>query len=339
VRRVRPRVGFAGLGWIGRQRLEAIAATGAVEVAGLQDPEPAALDAAAAVAPGAAAVGDYAALLDLGLDGIVIASPSALHAGQARAALDAGAAVFCQKPLARTAAEARGVVALARAADRLLAVDLCYPRTAAFGAIREVLKAGGIGRPFAADLVFHNAYGPDKPWFYDIAQSGGGAMMDLGTHLVDLVLDAFGGRRWRSRPISMPGAGGSRRRGSRTTPPRRSASRAAPRRGSPVPGSSMPGRTPSSAWRFMAARGALRSATAAARFSTSRPGGTAGRRASVIAAPPDDWGGRAAADWALRLARDIGFDPAAGRLVTLSETLDRIYAAGFGPAPRLRALA
>jgi predicted dehydrogenase len=41
---------------------------------------------------------------------------------------------------------------------------------------------------FAVDLVFHNAYGPDKPWFYDPELSGGGCVMDLGVHLVDLAL-------------------------------------------------------------------------------------------------------------------------------------------------------
>ena len=38
---------------------------------------------------------------------------------------------------------------------------------------------------YAVDLVFHNAYGPDKPWFYDPALSGGGCVMDLGVHLVE----------------------------------------------------------------------------------------------------------------------------------------------------------
>src|SRR5262252_8142631 len=47
---------------------------------------------------------------------------------------------------------------------------------------------GKLGRIYAADLVFHNAYGPDKAWFYDTALSGGGCVMDLGVHLVDLAL-------------------------------------------------------------------------------------------------------------------------------------------------------
>lgn len=54
--------------------------------------------------------------------------------------------------------------------------------------IREVVRSGELGRVYAVDLVFHNAYGPDKPWFYDPALAGGGCVMDLGVHLVDLAL-------------------------------------------------------------------------------------------------------------------------------------------------------
>ena len=58
--------------------------------------------------------------------------------------------------------------------------------------IREHLRDGAIGTVFAVDLIFHNAYGPDKPWYYDLAQSGpGGCVLDLGIHLVDLALWAL----------------------------------------------------------------------------------------------------------------------------------------------------
>lgn len=45
---------------------------------------------------------------------------------------------------------------------------------------------------YAVELVFHNAYGPDKAWFYDPGLSGGGCIIDLGLHLVDLALWALG---------------------------------------------------------------------------------------------------------------------------------------------------
>src|SRR5437868_451451 len=82
----------------------------------------------------------------------------------------------------------QAVVEAARRADRLLAVDLSYRFTDGMRRIRDLVRAGALGRVYAADLTFHNAYGPDKPWFYDSTLSGGGCVMDLGVHLVDLAL-------------------------------------------------------------------------------------------------------------------------------------------------------
>ena len=146
----RPRLGFAGAGWIGRSRLEAIAASGAAEIAAVADP---------AVA---GCLSSFDELLELDLDGIVIATPSALHADQAVAALGRGLAVFCQKPLGRNAAEARHFVETAERADRLLGFDLSYRHTAAARAVRDEVRSGRTGAVLAAQLVFHNAYGPDR---------------------------------------------------------------------------------------------------------------------------------------------------------------------------------
>src|SRR3954468_268723 len=164
----RPRLGFLGVGWIGRNRMECIAASGVAEIAAVADQSPTLAIEAAQGVPGDTKIGStLASLLDADLDGIVIATPSALHAEQAIAALDRGIAVFCQKPLARTADETKRVVDAARTANRLLGVDLSYRHTAAMRAVRELVLTGTLGHIHAIDLVFHNAYGPDKSWFRD----------------------------------------------------------------------------------------------------------------------------------------------------------------------------
>src|SRR3954471_10170544 len=203
-----PRLGFLGVGWIGRNRMEALARDGLAQVAAVADPQAEALEAAAEVAPEAARAGSLEELLSRELDGVVIATPSALHAEQAVAALERGLAVFCQKPLARNAEETRRVLEAARAADRLLAVDLSYRHVEALRAAHEQVAGGAIGQLHTIDLVFHNAYGPDKPWFTDPELAGGGCLIDLGTHLIDLAL-------WltdpdRDAPSSGPGRGPSR---------------------------------------------------------------------------------------------------------------------------------
>uniref|UniRef100_UPI001237140B Gfo/Idh/MocA family protein n=1 Tax=Sphingomonas carotinifaciens TaxID=1166323 RepID=UPI001237140B len=112
----RPRIGFLGVGWIGRHRMQAMLETGLVEAAVIADPSADMIAEAAKLAPDAQVVNGLEAMLAAGVDGVVIATPSALHAEQSIAALNAGAAVFCQKPLGRDAAESARVVEAARAA-------------------------------------------------------------------------------------------------------------------------------------------------------------------------------------------------------------------------------
>jgi predicted dehydrogenase len=327
-RAARPRLGFLGVGWIGRHRMEAIAATAACDIVGLADPSPDMTAEALRIAPNAAAVDGLDALLDLGLDGLVIATPSAQHAEQSLRALSRGAAVFCQKPLGRSAAEAAAVVEAARAADRLLAVDLSYRFTDGMTAIRSLIQAGELGRVHAVDLTFHNAYGPDKPWFYDPAQSGGGCVIDLGVHLVDLALWALDFPEVvdvRSHLFA-----GGEPLGSRIDRVEDYAVATLTLGGGTVARLAC-------SWRLQAGCDAVIAAEfygteggAALRnvggsfydFTAERFRGAA---REPLASPPDAWGGRAAADWARRLASGQRFDPAAERLVEVARTLDRIY--------------
>ncbi|MGE5501621.1 MAG: Gfo/Idh/MocA family protein [Ignavibacteriales bacterium] len=323
----RPRVGFLGVGWIGRHRMEAIVNTGAVDVAAIADPSPEMAAEAARLAPGAEVVPNLDSLLDTGLDGVVIATPSALHAEQSIQALERGVAVFCQKPLGRTAREVRAVVDAAKAADRLLAVDLSYRFTEGMRRIRETVRAGELGKVFAVDLVFHNAYGPDRAWFYDPALSGGGCVMDLGVHLVDLALWTLDFPKVRgvtSRLLS----GGEPLSGHDKVEDYAVATLEL-ETGAVV--------QLACSWRLQAGCEAIISASfygtgggAALKnvggsfydFEAARYRGTA---PETLASPPDEWGGRAAADWARRLAAGERFDPTAERLVDVAEVLDRIY--------------
>ena len=322
----RPKVGFLGVGWIGRDRLRAMVETGAVDAVAVADPSPENAEAAVALAPAAVLADGLEGLLDQALDGMVIATPSALHAEQAIVALDRGVAVFCQKPLGRSADEARAVVDAARRADRLLGVDFSYRKAEAVVAVRDLVRSGELGDIQAVDLVFHNAYGPDKPWFYDRALSGGGCVMDLGVHLVDLAL-------WVLGFPDLTGVGS------------RLLSGGAPLREDQVEDYAAAlmqfgGRTAvqlACSWRLQAGREAVISASfygsrggAAVRnidgsfydFTAERYDGT---RTATLVSPPDAWGGRAAAAWARRLAADRAFDSSADEFVEVSSVIDRIY--------------
>lgn len=324
----KPRLGFLGVGWIGRHRMEAMLATGSVEAAAIADPSADMRAEATTLAPSAAMVETLDELLTQDLDGLVIASPSALHAEQSIRALEAGLAVFCQKPLGRTAAEAKAVVDAARAADRLLAVDLSYRFTEGMSRIRELAQSGALGKIYAVDLVFHNAYGPDKSWFYDPALSGGGCVMDLGVHLVDLAFWTLG----FPKVIDVSGkllSSGDPLRDPATQVEDYAVANIGVETGCTI--------QLACSWRLQAGVDAVISASfygteggAGIRnvggsfydFVAERYRGT---ETDTIATPPDEWGGRAAADWAARLAAGERFDPAADRLVEVAAVLDRIY--------------
>ncbi|MBW8840583.1 MAG: Gfo/Idh/MocA family oxidoreductase, partial [Sphingomonadales bacterium] len=100
---MRPRAAFVGTGWIGRHRMAALVDGDLVEPIAICDPDPACRTAAAQIAPLAPQFDDFDAALAEQPDAVVIATPSALHADQAKAALEAGIPVFCQKPLGRSA--------------------------------------------------------------------------------------------------------------------------------------------------------------------------------------------------------------------------------------------
>jgi predicted dehydrogenase len=327
-----PRLGFLGTGWIGRNRLEAVARDGVAEVAAYADPSPECAALAAAAAPGARACSGLEELLDQQLDGIVIATPSALHAAQCLQALGRGVAVFCQKPLGRTEPETRSVVEAARRADLLLGVDFCYRSVAGMEAVRRLVQEGSLGRVFAVDATFHNAYGPDKAWFFDPALSGGGCVMDLGIHLVDLagwVLGFPPVQSMRSRLFA---------RGERLGPRRDRVEDCA------IVEADLGGTALRLAcsWNLNAGQDAVialeiygTEGGAALRnergsfydFTVERFRGTS---RELLASPPDAWPGRTIAAWARRLAAGARFDPEAERLVDVAAVIDAIYRAEAG---------
>ena len=320
------RLGFLGTGWIGRNRMEALLAAGAKALA-ICDPDPEMAQEAHALAPGAALVGSLDELLALRPDGVVIATPSALHAEQCIAAFEAGVAVFCQKPLGRNAADVAAVLDAARSAGRLLGVDLSYRYTAAMQAIRDQVRAGRFGKLFAADLVFHNAYGPQSGWFWDRRLSGGGCLIDLGIHLVDLAL-------WLLDFPPVVGARATLMRDGRLASADEVEDYAT---GELLLDGGVSVRLACS-WNLDAGADAVIRAqffgTEAGAEMRNEDGSffdfsadlLRGRERERRASPPDNWGGRAAVDWLKRLREGGAFDASTEGVLDTASALDALYA-------------
>src|SRR3954469_22467319 len=113
-------LGFIGVGWIGRSRMKALLENGH-NAAVIHEPNASNAEEALELAP-SSSLADHPENIygNPDIDGVVIATPSAMHAEQALEALRAGKSVFCQKPLGRTASEVREIIAASEKANKLL---------------------------------------------------------------------------------------------------------------------------------------------------------------------------------------------------------------------------
>lgn len=327
----KPRLAFLGVGWIGKNRMEALAEDGLAEIAGIADPSSENLQAALEVAPGAKTFHSFEEILESDVDGVVIATPSALHAEQSIAALNKGKAVFCQKPLGRNAAETQAVVEAARRQDLLLGVDLCYRHTC-FRQIHDIIQSGELGHIYATELTFHNAWGPGKDWFYDPLRSGGGCVVDLGIHLIDLALWSLKGTEAKEvhsslfskgKPLHNPNEQVEdyataliklENEKQEKTTLNLNCSWNLPAGTEAVIQANFYGTKGGVAFRNI--NGSFYD------FQALRLNGT---QTEVLFEGPDSWGVRAVGEWARRLAEGRKFDPEANTIVEVAKVLDRIY--------------
>ena len=235
--------------------------------------------------------------------------------------------MFCQKPLALTADEAAAVVDAARKADLPLGLDLSYRHTQAAVEMKKLISSGRIGHVYAADLTFHNAYGPDKPWFHDPALSGGGCLVDLGVHLVDLALWMLG---W---PEVVSASARLYARGRPADPAAEVEDHAL---GHVELASGATARIACS-WNlhagtdaviecaFYGTEGAVIMRNVDGSFYDFEARVNEGRSSTLLTSPPDAWGGRAIVEWAQRLSADRCFSEDAERYVDVARVLDLLY--------------
>lgn len=181
------RLGLIGAGAVADLHAAAAAALPEVSVTAVCD-----LDAGAAArvaAPHDAQVyTDYRDLLDgAHLDAVVISTPHALHAGMVRDAAQAGLHVLVEKPMATTVADCLEMAAACDAAGVSLAVGHIQHFLPDKVAARRVLQEGEIGEVALIHDYRSTDYRPgSRPgWFFRPEISGGGALMNIGAHMVD----------------------------------------------------------------------------------------------------------------------------------------------------------
>ncbi|MFG2044480.1 Gfo/Idh/MocA family protein [Dactylosporangium sp. NPDC048998] len=188
------RVAVVGLGWAARSIwLPRLHAHTAFDVTAVVDPAPAARDWAAGHYPGVPVLTDVDELGPDRIDLAVVAVPNHLHSAVAGRLLSGGTPVFVEKPVCLSPAEAGQLAAAEQAGGAVLLAGSAARYRTDVRALYDVV-AQRIGRIRHVTLAWVRSRGvPDAGgWFTRQHLSGGGALVDLGWHLLDTVLPLLG---------------------------------------------------------------------------------------------------------------------------------------------------
>ena len=145
----------------------------------------------------AAATADLDAVLgDPAIDAVSLALPNFAYAEVIPKLIAAGKHVLAEKPLGRSAAEAHQFATAADAAGIVHGVGFSFRRLPAVEAVAQIVASGGIGTVWHASAWYLTDYAatPDTPlsWRYDREQAGGGAIVDVGAHILSVLQHVTG---------------------------------------------------------------------------------------------------------------------------------------------------
>lgn len=186
--------GVIGSGGIARRRTipEGIVPACNAELIAVYDVDPL-VNAAVSRQFEATAAASVEELLAAELDAIYIATPAWLHCSQALASFAAGKHVLCEKPMGLTLAEGETMAAASQTAHRCLGTAFMMRFHAQHQAALRLIQDGAIGKPVYARAQLSCWYPPiEGAWRQDSKESGGGSLIDMGGHSIDLLEMFFG---------------------------------------------------------------------------------------------------------------------------------------------------
>ena len=139
-----------------------------------------------------------------GIDAVTVALPNKLHAGVSIAALEAGKHVLLEKPMAMNLEEAQAVAEAAERNDRVLMLGMNQRFSREAQTVKALVKQGVLGDIYHAKTFWYRRTGTPKfgTWFCRKEMAGGGALLDIGVHLLDLCLHLMG----NFQPASVTGS-------------------------------------------------------------------------------------------------------------------------------------
>ncbi|MCL9659622.1 Gfo/Idh/MocA family oxidoreductase [Paenibacillus hunanensis] len=195
-------IGVIGTGSISEFHLGPYARHEGVTIRGVCDQNLERAQTVAASYEGAQAYSDYHELLaDPEIDAVSICTWNNTHAEISIAALRAGKHVLVEKPLCRTMEEAEQIAAAVKETGKLLMVGFVrrYDNNAQL--LKHFSDQGDFGDIYYAKASYIRRFGNPGGWFSDIERSGGGPLIDIGVHVIDLCWYLMG----RPEPLSVSG--------------------------------------------------------------------------------------------------------------------------------------
>jgi predicted dehydrogenase len=191
------RLGIIGAGRISHQHMRAFEAIPEAEIAALADVSEeniALLTEAFPQLRSAEAYRDYREMLKGDLDGVLIATPHALHYEHVKAALLAGKHVLCEKPFVTQPAQARELIDLARGQHRILMLAYQNTRLWPYRYAHDQIAAGNLGEILYYGSQITQQWSARGGWRLSAALGEGGMLVDTGSHFVDIMLYLTGMR-------------------------------------------------------------------------------------------------------------------------------------------------
>lgn len=184
--------GIVGYGWVARDYMEPGIRSAGHKLVAVCDPDP--TSRAAAERAGARGYADLAGLIaEPEVEAVYVATPNHLHRVAVEALAAAGKAILCEKPMAATLADAEAIARAVESEKIFYGTAFDQRHHPAHRMIRAQVEAGRLGTVTAVRIVYACWLGRDwseagQPnWRIDAAQAGGGALMDLAPHGLDLV--------------------------------------------------------------------------------------------------------------------------------------------------------
>jgi predicted dehydrogenase len=185
------RVGIIGMGSIGTVHAKALQTVPEAELTAICDALPDRLKEKGEAFKAQKQYADFRDMLrDCPLDAVFVCVGNWLHCDATVAALKAGAHVLCEKPMALNAAQAKRMVAAAREAGKVLQMGMVWRHKAEAQTVKDCIERGDLGEVYHIRVVLRRRRGIPGlgGWFTTKAQSGGGALIDIGVHFFDLVM-------------------------------------------------------------------------------------------------------------------------------------------------------